>query len=101
MEISSFRNSLSQEDPPHGLSAYVESLWFDAKGNWGKAHEVVQDINTQDAAWIHAYLHRKEGDVGNADYWYVRAGKRRPGISLQKEWEDLLAYFLSIRDSHS
>lgn len=79
---------------PPGTSAYLESLWYDAKGDWDKSHTIIQDIEDKNAAWIHAYLHRKEGDTGNADYWYSRAGRKRPLISLEQEWEELVAIFL-------
>jgi hypothetical protein len=62
---------------------------LDAKGEWGKAHVLIQDVTDKKAAWIHAYLHRKEGDIFNADYWYHRADKKRPDISLEKEWEEI------------
>ena len=69
------------------MSNYLQSLWYDATGDWEKAHRLIQDVNDKTAAWIHAYLHRKEGDIGNADYWYSRAGRSRPNLSLGKEWE--------------
>jgi hypothetical protein len=69
-------------------------LWFDAKDDWEKAHTLIQDIEDITAAWIHAYLHRKEGDPGNADYWYRRAEKKRPVISIQEEWDDMVKALL-------
>ena len=90
MEISFLRNSLKQNDPPQNLPIHLKALWYDAKGNWQKAHNLIQDLNDNTAAWIHAYLHRKEGDMGNADYWYSRAGKKMPQFSLEKEWEQLV-----------
>jgi hypothetical protein len=66
------------------------ALWYDSKGNWEQAHNIVQDINGSMACWIHAYLHRKEGDLGNAGYWYSRAGKNRPAVDLETEWEELV-----------
>lgn len=76
------------------MSNYLQSLWYDATGDWEKAHRIIQDVNDKTAAWIHAYLHRKEGDIGNADYWYNRAGKRRPELSLDKEWEEIATALL-------
>ena len=70
------------------------ALWYDAKEDWEKAHELIQDIEDKNAAWIHAYLHRKEGDIWNADYWYRRAGKKRPDASLQNEWEQIATELL-------
>lgn len=87
MKFEEFQKSLTDQGPSGNLSEYLQSLWYDAKGNWNKAHEIIQDIEDKNAAWIHAYLHRKEGDVGNADYWYRRADKKRPNITLQEEWE--------------
>ena len=89
MTITSFKQSLSQNEPPENSSAYLSALWYDAKGDWDKAHKLIQDIEDKDASWIHAYLHRKEGDNRNADYWYNLAGKKRPDISLEKEWDEI------------
>ncbi len=89
MDYEQFQQSLSSTSPPTGLSPYLLSLWYDARGDWDRSHTIIQDINDQNAAWIHAYLHRKEGDMGNADYWYHRAGKKRPGLSLKDEWEQI------------
>jgi hypothetical protein len=76
------------------MSIHLQSLWFDAKGEWQRAHEVIQDEPDKDSAWIHAYLHRREGDIWNADYWYRRAGKKRPDISLQQEWDQIVTALL-------
>ena len=89
MNFEEFSQTLSLQEPPRGLSDYLRSLWYDAKGDWEKAHHIIQDINDTTAAWIHAYLHRKEGDIGNADYWYHRAGKKRTQETLQREWETI------------
>ena len=82
-----FEQSLNATAPAPELSIYLQSLWYDGKGDWNKAHTVIQDVEDKTAAWIHAYLHRKEGDLANADYWYSRAGKKRPDISLKEEWQ--------------
>lgn len=92
MTFSQFRTSLSLAQPPEGGSILV-ALWYDAKGNWQKAHEIVQDLETREAAWIHAYLHRKEGDISNAQYWYHRAGQSLPHGSLEQEWEMIVRRF--------
>ena len=89
MNLHDFKETLHGNLPPANLQDHVKALWFDAKGDWEKAHVLIQDINDKNAAWIHAYLHRKEGDISNADYWYSRAGKKRPEISLEKEWEQI------------
>ncbi|HEX4851526.1 MAG TPA: hypothetical protein VFV08_12000 [Puia sp.] len=95
MNITQFKKSLKADKPPAGISNYLEALWYDAKGDWDKSHQIVQDLNSSEAAWIHAYLHRKEGDISNADYWYGIARKKRPSVSLEKEWEDLVSDFAS------
>ena len=95
MNFEEFNQTLSLQEPPGSLSAYMQSLWYDAKGDWEKAHHIIQDINDARAAWIHAYLHRKEGDTGNADYWYHRAGKKRTHETLQQEWETISRVLLS------
>ncbi|RZA03563.1 MAG: hypothetical protein EOP47_02435 [Sphingobacteriaceae bacterium] len=92
--LTKFKESLNAEQSGPGLSAQLKSLWYDGKGNWDKAHAEVDHLNDTASAWVHAYLHRKEGDTWNADYWYRRAGKTRPNISLDEEWEQLVLEFL-------
>ena len=94
LELEEFRETLNASSPPKELSEYLNSLWYDAKGNWNKAHDVISEIEDKNAAWIHAYLHRKEGDIGNADYWYNQAGKKRSDAILKKEWEEIVKEFL-------
>ena len=89
MDVQTLRKSLSQSAPPAGLSLYLQSLWYDAKGDWQQAHDLIQDLPDTGASWIHAYLHRKEGDQWNADYWYRKAGRKRPSSTLEEEWEEL------------
>ena len=95
MDVLSFKESLSANKPPQNSSVYLNALWHDAKGEWNKAHELVQDLSDENASWIHAYLHRKEGDTGNADYWYRRAGKKRPPVSLEEEWEEIVSALIT------
>jgi len=95
MDPVKFQESLSQSSPPDGISEHLRSLWYDARGDWEKSHEIIQDIEDEKAAWIHAYLHRKEGDTWNADYWYRRAKKTRPAISLEEEWLVILNAMLN------
>ena len=90
MTIEQFQESLSLTSPPPTVSEHLKALWHDAKGDWQLSHNIIQDIKDAQAAWIHAYLHRKEGDIWNADYWYNRAGKKRPSVSLQQEWENIV-----------
>jgi len=94
MDLPTFKESLSAGEPPQAASVYSKALWYDAKDQWDKAHKLIQDVDDKDAAWIHAYLHRKEGDIANADYWYRHAGKKRPPVSIEKEWEDMVNAFL-------
>jgi hypothetical protein len=94
MTFEEFQKSLSASSPPGDLSGYLRSLWYDAKGNWNLSHDIIQNIEDPTAAWIHAYLHRKEGDIGNADYWYRRAGKSRPDKPLADEWTSIVSALL-------
>ena len=77
------------------LQGALLALWWDAKGDWEKAHQVAQDIDGADGAWVHAYLHRKEGDIGNAAYWYRRAGQLQAQGDLTEEWERILSVLLA------
>ena len=90
MSFQEFEQSLNATTPAPELSIYLQSLWYDGKGDWNKAHTAIQDVEDKTAAWIHAYLHRKEGDTGNADYWYSKAGRKRPAISLKNEWKEIV-----------
>ena len=90
MDLSQFQESLGAEAPPAGLSFLLQALWYDGKKAWEKAHQLVQDEPGTKAALVHAYLHRKEGDTRNADYWYRLAGEKRPHLSLQQEWAQLV-----------
>jgi hypothetical protein len=99
MTFDEFKQSLGNDQPPAGLSPYLTALWRDKRGDWDAAHETVQEISDPRAAWVHAYLHRKEGDEGNARYWYRAAGRSFPsGQSLDDEWESLANSFLSSPD---
>ena len=84
--IDTFLNSIDNDTPPT-VSIYLQALWYDAKGNWATAHELIQDLTDTNAAWVHAYLHRKEGDNRNANYWYNKAKRKMPDISLEEEWK--------------
>lgn len=94
MDLGEFKNSLKENQPPQSLSPSLKALWYDAKGDWNEAHNIAQDIRQSEGSWIHAYLHRKEGDEGNASYWYHRAGKPFCRISLQDEWEEIVVALL-------
>jgi hypothetical protein len=92
--LAQFKSSLSLTQPDDKISAQLKSLWYDAKGDWDHAHSYVDDLTDQQSAWVHAYLHRKEGDIWNADYWYSKARQIRPNLSLDEEWEQLVLHFL-------
>jgi hypothetical protein len=94
MELEEFRASLEADRPPRGLAAPLSALWHDGHGDWKRAHEIVQAERSKAAERVHAYLHRKEGDLSNADYWYNRAGAERPRGRLETEWEELVSGFL-------
>jgi hypothetical protein len=91
MTIEEFHKSLNSEHPPEGLTPSLAALWWDAKGDWTKAHESAQQDEGPAGAWVHAYLHRKEGDVSNAGYWYGRAGRPQSRISLDQEWAEIVS----------
>lgn len=90
MKYEQFHASLSSKTPPEEFSVYLKALWYDAKNDWNKSHEIAQDIHDTNGSWIHAYLHRKEGDLSNAGYWYRKAGKQMPSYSLDKEREEMV-----------
>ncbi|HEY1803426.1 MAG TPA: hypothetical protein VGG45_03000 [Terracidiphilus sp.] len=90
MMIDEFRASLVLDEPPAGLPAPLAALWWDAKGDWARAHEMVDDLSTADGMAVHAYLHRKEGVEWNAEYWYKRAGRKFNRPTLGAEWEALV-----------
>ena len=85
MTVEEFRNTLSSATPP-SVPPPLLALWFDAKGDWEKAHTIAQDVDNPRDAWVHAYLHRKEGDLSNARYWYHRANQPIATDSLEVEW---------------
>ena len=94
MTLQQFRETLTSPEPPPGLGAALAALWHDGRGDWGAAHGVAQDINTPEGAWIHAYLHRKEGDLSNARYWYRQAGwNQAPMRSMTSGRELSLRYY--------
>ena len=89
-DLKNFRESLQKENPPEKLPVLLRSLWYDAKGDWVKAHHLVDQLHEPHAYRVHAYLHRKEGDPGNAAYWYRKCGLEIPAITLAQEWEALV-----------
>ncbi len=95
VELAAFRDSVRGAAPPDGLGSLLRALWHDAKGDWDRAHAIVQDEEGRDAAWVHAYLHRKEGDPSNAGYWYRHAGTPACKTPLEEEWESIAAALLA------
>ena len=94
MDIPTFRRSLLDPAPPAGLSLGLEGLWWDGKGDWNRAHKCAQKQDDSLGAAVHAYLHRKEGDISNAGYWYRRSGKPVCKSSLLQEWSDIATALL-------
>lgn len=94
MNFIDFKKSQQQTMPPSSLSDSLRALWYAGKGDWHAAHDIVENLSSRDAAWVHAYLHREEGDQWNANYWYRRAAKVMPAVSLEKEWEELVKALL-------
>ena len=92
--LSEFKESFNSDQPADGLSLQLKSLWYDGKGDWHRAHAQIDHLNDKESAWVHAYLHRKEGDIWNADYWYSKARQVRPNLSLDEEWKQLVLHFL-------
>jgi hypothetical protein len=95
MTPAELRKSLNAASAPTGLSVPLQALWHEAKGNWEKAHHLVQDEPTPAAAWVHAHLHRKEGDSSNARYWYARAGNDTSNLDFDQEWDEIARTLLS------
>jgi hypothetical protein len=89
MDVEALTRSLERDAPPEGLALAVQALWWDAKGAWDAAHRCAQEQDDQRGAWVHAYLHRKEGDQANAAYWYRRAGIPIAGGPLDEEWKQI------------
>ena len=95
MTLQEFNASLSQQDtPPPELGDVLKALWLAENGKWDDAHVIVQAIGTDEASWVHASLHREEGDQGNADYWYQRAGRSMTGESMKEECQGIIAALL-------
>ena len=95
MTFDEFLASIKDDRPASDLSETLISLWWDKKGNWNRAHSIAQEIPTTQGSAVHAYLHREEGVLWNADYWYSRAGRTRPEIPLAEEWQQLVVEMLA------
>jgi hypothetical protein len=97
MDLASFKRSLDRDAPPAGLERALAALWREAKGDWDAAHRLAQGQDDADGAWVHAYLHRVEGDLPNAGYWYRRAGKPPSSAPLKREWDEIAGALLDDR----
>ncbi len=97
MDIQEFKKSLDRAEPAVDLPPPLRALWHQAKGDWDKAHSLVQGENTQAAAWVHAFLHRVEGDESNAAYWYDIAGHGLCASSLSSEWGEIAGELLEAQ----
>jgi hypothetical protein len=89
-----FYNSLTSAQPPADLTPALAGLWWDAKGDWTQAHDSAQEDEGPAASWVHAYLHRKEGDQENAAYWYRRAAKPVCDAPFEAEWRRIVSDLL-------
>jgi hypothetical protein len=94
MKFETFLQSVAHKKMPEGLPLPLQSLWYDATGDWIMAHKIVDGPDGLVFARVHAYLHRKEGDLWNADYWYRKSGETRPEMTLKEEWEILVKRML-------
>lgn len=95
MTPAAYKESLTQAQPPPGISVALQALWWARKGDWDKAHKLVMDEGSRDAAWVHAYLHRIEGDLPNAHYWYRQAAKPAAEDALEGEWSAITEALLA------
>jgi hypothetical protein len=96
LTVEGFRQSLTNSQPPANVSNVLQALWHEAKGDWSRAHDILQHEDSANGAWVHAYLHRVEGDLGNAAYWYRRADKPVSQASLADEWNELVGALLAV-----
>jgi hypothetical protein len=95
MTLDEFRASFAKANPPTGLAPALTALWWAGKQDWDKAHRIVMDEGGGDCAWVHAYLHRSEGDLDNARYWYRRAQRPAATMPLDAEWEAIVQVLLA------
>lgn len=95
MTLTEFKRTVSNAAPPAKIAPALRALWHDARGEWDAAHETAQSIEDDSGAWVHAYLHRKEGDAANAAYWYRRARQPVATDTLDAEWERIVTALLA------
>lgn len=96
MTLDQFKESTSQKEPPVGISQPLEAMWWAAKGKWDTAHNMIEPLSDGNSIRIHGYLHRQEGDDGNAAYWYRRNGMSVPDNSLEEEWAEIVSILLEL-----
>ena len=94
MDLRTFKASLNHDAPPEGIGRALQALWREAKGDWDEAHRLAQAQDDDLGAWVHAHLHRVEGDQANAGYWYRRAGKPHSSAQPNEEWEEIVSALL-------
>ncbi len=94
MDLRTFKDSLNDDAPPEGVGRALQAMWHEKKGGWRRAHRLAQAQGDEIGAWVHAYLHRVEGDEANAGGWYRRAGKPRSSAPLNEEWEEIVSALL-------
>ena len=94
MTLAEFQSTIDAGNEP-AVTPLLLALWHDARGDWDEAHRLAQEIETRDGAWVHAYLHRREGDLGNAAYWYQQAGQPVASDSLESEWQRIARALLT------
>lgn len=94
MNLNEFLSSIESSMEPPNLRMELQALWWVKKGDWEKAHGLAQNAGTKEGDWIHAHLHRAEGDLGNATYWYARSGRPVSHQSLKNEWMDIVTQIL-------
>ncbi|HZP75777.1 MAG TPA: hypothetical protein VFB45_06510 [Pseudolabrys sp.] len=95
MDLGAFKLTLAKAQPPRHAAAPLAAMWWAAKGDWDRAHKLVMEADGADAAWVHAYLHRVEGDLGNAQYWYRAARRTEVSGPLDAEWDAIAGELLS------
>ena len=94
MDLNDFRASLDGDSPPADIPPLLRAMWLEAKGDWPGAHAIAQSEPNASGSWVHAYLHRVEGDLANAGYWYRRAGRPASQATLAEEWEEIVGALL-------
>jgi hypothetical protein len=94
MNLKDYKSTIASGRMPNDLSDALKAMWYAAAGDWDRAHDIAQEISDSEGSWIHAYLHRKEGDLSNAAYWYRRAGQPVCNTSLDQEWDDITTALL-------